>query len=103
MSTIELREDPFSVQGLVTAMLGSKDIRHRFLVSVGAMSVFLPFLRAKKVLELQALNTFMYKTGVGRIQERLSLIPELIYFSHSNGAKYRNHIFAYDTVNQKPK
>ena len=84
-------------------MLDSKDIRHRFLVSVGAMNVFLPFLRAKKVLCLQALNKFMYATGIARTQKRLSLIPEMIYFHHSNGLKYQNAIFAYDTVNQKPK
>ena len=49
--------------------------------SYGAMTVLFSFLTQSKIIEFQCVNNWMYHTGVGRIQTRLALACDEIYFA----------------------
>ena len=76
-------------------MVGSHSIKQRFFISYGAMNAVFPYLGQKKVLQLQALNKFMYHRGVERLQLRIKIPNRFCYF-HSFWHRQKYEIFRYD-------
>lgn len=56
------------------------------------MNHLVPYLERIEVVELQALNNWMYDEGVGRVQRALAL-REPVYFADFNGEYDPNKIY----------
>ena len=68
MSAGKAPKQIFDAQAFINYMLATKNIRHRFYISYGAMSNIFAFLDAKDVSSFQCVSKFMYCRGVERVQ-----------------------------------
>ena len=91
----------FSVQDFIVKMQASRDIRHHFYISYGAMHVVLTYIEVLEALLMQALSQFMYHRGVERLQTRIEL-PHYMRFLHLRYHSKQKVLFGFDMKESKP-
>ena len=61
----------------------------RVIVSFGAMKTIFSYLTTLKKLKLQALNKFMYNSGVSRVQVKLKFtLPYIVFYPAPTGIRH---------------
>ena len=85
------------------AMLGSGDYRHRVFISYGTMNAVFSFIEATKVLQMQAVNKFMYHRGVERLQSKIKLRRPKLFFHDPLKHQGKHTIYVYDPFTKQPQ
>lgn len=73
----------------------------RLVKSFGATRVLFSYLEQLEVLLMQNCNKWFYNVGVGRIQTRLLLLPNLLFVSNLPELKIHELKFPYNRVRQR--
>ena len=71
---------------------------YHILVSYGATTTIFSFFEPVETIQFQALNKWLYKTAVARVQTQLKLPRPKIYLTNGTGRKSKNKLVVYDVL-----